>query len=377
MLYFYVKRVKIEKMKILDPKILTIKKFVSNGNLDIAIVELEQYIQEKSDVLRKELLRKIEKHQTGISARYSELKNQHKQGITDPEYFQRTFAKLIADFIDLLYQVSDIIEDTEELPVIERTMDGLVRIDSEKAMRLAIKEVKKAKLMKAIGMGRQDFAENPGENHVKDYYRAIEERFRESRNTNAPFIIKRVTQHLLKPTFQNHLKSCFEIIDEDKESGIRYDLVLYGDLKITYTYYIIRSVTNEASLFLTLNTENKDTDQIDNVLVFYTRNIEIIQKFNQHFDQFWRIESKVGRQISSLYDFDKYIPFNGPLYNQYNEIKHFIKRIPDDSVRMKHLKTEVDIFHRRLKGLDGCFMTYRHSDRSQRVTDCFMDYISD
>ena len=253
-------------------------------------------------------------------------------------------------------------------------IDGLTRIDSEKAMRLAIEDIKTAKYMKVIGMGRQDVAEASSKNHVRDYYKAIEDRFKDSER---PFSLRRVTQHVLKPVFKNHLKECFQILDSQGNKSSKYDLVLYGDLKITYTYYIIRNEDENTSLYLTLNTENLDLDRVDHSLVFHSRNAEIIDKFSEHFDQFWMIESKQGRRISDLRNFDRFVPFDGPLYNQYTEIKHIIKRIPDDSVRMKHLKKEMDIFHRRLKGLDACDLTYRHSNKNQRVTDCFIDYITD
>jgi hypothetical protein len=65
------------------------------------------------------------------------------------------------------------------------------------------------------------------------------------------------------------------------------------------------------------------------------------------------------------------------LYNLYNDIKNFIKRIPNDGIRSRHLKNEIELFYRRVKGLDDCVLRYRHSEKNQRISDCFTDYVSD
>lgn len=231
--------------------------------------------------------------------------------------------------------------------------------------------------MKVIGMGRQHFAQLSENNHIVNYYKAIEKKLSEETKTKRPFSVKRITQHVLKDKFQNHLRQCFEIINQPKNNN-KYEVILYGDLKITYTYYIINSYEEKKStLFLTLNNEDTNINLIDTTLVFYTEDFDIISKFNKHFNQFWDIDGHEGRVISNLMDFEKFIPFDPKLLKQYNEIKNFIKRVPNDSVRMKHLQKELSLFHKRLQGLDNCLLEFRHSEKNQRVSDCFIDYIGD
>jgi len=356
-----------------DTKLESIKSFLANGDVSLAISDLGEYLREKKEYFNPGTYQKFDKIYVNISSRFNSQSVRSLKGVVNPEEFQRAVSQLVASMVDLIYQIGSSLSDSEITPLSNRVIDGMSRVDSEEAMRLAIDEIKDARSMKVIGMGRQDVAEATANNHVLDYYSAVENRFQ---NPERPFSIKRITQHKLKPKFVKHLKKCFQIVSDQGEQINSYDLLLYGDLKITYTYYIINSNAGESSLFLTLNTENYDIDAIDNSLVFYSRSHEIITKFNDHFDQFWRVESKQGRKISDIFNFDRYVPFDGPLYNQYNEIKHIIKRIPDDSVRMRHLKTELDIFHRRLKGLDDCVMTYTHTNSNQRVTDCFIDYFT-
>jgi len=254
---------------IFDKKLESIKKYLSNGDVKVAIDELNIYIQDSKDYIHKGIYEKLDKNSINLAGRHAQLKKKNQNGELDHDSYQRGIAQIITDTIDLIYEIANELSQSEIAPISARIVDGFTKINSEDSTRLVIQKIKEARSMKVIGMGRQDVAEATSSNHVLDYYDAIERRFKDPNN---PFSIKRVTQHRLKPKFVKHLKKCFQIVKDQDDQQNKYDLILYGDLKITYTYYIINSVNNESSLFLTLSTENLDIDAIDNSLVFHTKN---------------------------------------------------------------------------------------------------------
>jgi len=236
---------------------------------------------------------------------------------------------------------------------------GFEPIDRTDAIKEATDKVKTAKYMKIIGSGRQHHIENTNSNEIRDYYQAIENRLSSSSNSGRSFSVQRVTQHQLKNKFREHLRKCLSITEEQENKSL-YSIVLYGNLMITNTFYILKDEEEGKSIiFLTHNIDNEEPfTNVDNVLVFKSEDQDIISTYEKYFDQFWEKEGKHGRSVSSLSEFEKYVPFNEQLYKKYNEIKNFIKRVPNESVRMQHLEYEINKIHERLRGLNNCNLRY-------------------
>lgn len=357
-----------------------LKSILSKGDVETVVTVLkDEFLPEIKNIVDERDYNEIEALSIKLSSDFHTTRNNDRRDTFSREEVQRSYSKITFGIIDLINHVNTSIEK-KDIITKNNFNSGFIRIDPKKAMELAAEKIKNSQSMKIIGIGRQNLVEENAHNnnHVIEYYKAIQERFKSIPETGRPFHVKRITQHELKDKFENHLKKCFEIIDEDGNNN-KYEIVLYGDLSITYTYYIIRPCNDkdEIFLFLTLNTTDFNTDIRDNTLVFYTNDVEIINQFNRHFDQFWNIEGQKGRVIKNLSDFGRYIPFKKEIYPKYKDIKNFIKRVPNDSVREIHLEREIEIFHGRLEKLDRCFMEYTHANRNQRISNCFTDYIKD
>ena len=97
----------------IDKKIESIKKSITKGDLDVAIVDLSAYINEKRDSFSNEINLKIDKSYSSVSARYNVLKNNNVRGVVDLPQFQSIFAELTIALVDLLYEISDYINSSE------------------------------------------------------------------------------------------------------------------------------------------------------------------------------------------------------------------------------------------------------------------------
>jgi len=360
-------------------KLNELKSVLSEGDIETVVSVLKDELLPKiKGIINERDYKEIEDICIKLSGDFHNTRSKDKKNVLDRDEIQRLYSKITFGILDLINDINKSINKKNITP--NNFSSGFTRIEPKEAMELAIEKIKNSQSMKIIGIGRQNLVEKSSQNnHVLFYYKAIEEKFKSTPETGKPFYIKRITQHELKDKFKNHLKTCFETINSDKNNN-EYEIILYGNLKITYTYQIIRpchNVNDKTFLFLTLNTIDSDIDIFDNTLVFYTNDDEIINQFNRHFDQFWNTEGKEGRVIKNLLDFEKYIPFKDTIYPKYKDIKNFIKRVPNDSVREIHLEREIEIFHGRLAKLDQCFMEYTHSNRNQRVSDCFTDYMKD
>jgi hypothetical protein len=224
-------------MASLKETINSIKKNLSKGDIDIAISDFSELLEKTNDV-HPEKKKKISASLLNLSGRLQELNTLNNSGQTDTKEYFLHFSNLLSSTIYLLGEYEDVIEKIES--PLDIAIEGLIRIDPEKASKLAVEKLENAQSMKVIGMGRQNFAENTENNHMIDYYKAIENKLAIETKTKNPFYFKRITQHILKDKFKNHLKECFKIIEKPKNSN-KYEMVLYGDMKITYTYHIIQA----------------------------------------------------------------------------------------------------------------------------------------
>lgn len=254
-----------------------------------------------------------------------------------------------------------------------KAIDGVIRIDPDEAIEMAMDIIPNASYMKVIGAGRQHYLDQAESELVRSYYKVVEDRLSDDANNVRPFYIRRVTQHELKDGFYEHLKSCFEIIDKNHN---KYEIVHYGKLKITNTFYIINDKDGKNHLYITLNIDD-GIQLFDNVLAFYTTNTEIVTNYELHFDQFWIDEGESGRVITDLNSFKRYIPFDDDMYKKYTAIKNFIKSIPNDSYRTRHLKAEIDRIYERLMGLKSCQVTYKSTIRNEEISFWFSYYMKE
>lgn len=352
-----------------------IKEQIAEGNLNIAIKDFQSILKDLKNKVRIENYQEIEKAVISLSANIKDLNKKEQSATLDFNEFKITYNQILIRLLNVVNQTEELISKGKK-SFFEDELKNLIFITPKRATELAIEKVKNGQSMKVIGIGRQNFAQISKNNHVIEYYDAIEKRLKEKPVTNIPFYVKRITQHTLESRFQQHLRDCFDITEQFDS---KYEIIFYGDLRITYTYHIINSVEQgNATLFLTLNTKDTRVELVDNTLAFYTENKSIIEKFNQHFDQFWTSEEgQKGRIARNLTDFEHYVPFKPKIYSRYCEIKRFIKRIPNDSVRIKHLDREIKIFYRRLEGLNNSVLEVSHSRKNQRLSDCFTDYMID
>ncbi|WP_020539035.1 hypothetical protein [Lewinella cohaerens] len=284
----------------------------------------------------------------------------------------------VSDWIkDYAYSLYELFTELRNMVLDDRVYKaskGIVELKPDEALELVQELLPESQWMKVVGAGRQHVAESGNHKTVLNYYSAIEKKLGETTTRiPRPFYIRRVTQHQLEKRFREHLERCLTIVDENAN---RYEIVHYGNLKITNTYYILRQEDNTEYLFVTLNVD-QGIDLIDNALVFYTTNNRIVTNYNRHFDQFWNNEGRSGRVIKSLSDFKKYIPFDSDLYEKYTALKNFIKRVPNDSIRMRHLKSEVSSAYSRLEGLNSCTITYEHTSKNIEILKWFNEYMQE
>lgn len=353
-------------------QIESVKKAISEGDLKIAIVDLNSMKEELSKIIRREKYLEFETLLISISASYQA----YEKGVNLGTLIQQEQILQLNQIVTrLLYLISLIDEiDAKGIKDVFGNIQGMTRIDPDKAHELTVEKLKDAQWMKIVGAGRQDYAEASDDNPMLYYYSEVEKKMQAITKTKKPFTIRRIAPSILKNKFYNHLKKCYEITSKNKNI---YNVILYEDLKLISTYYIIKSYNGEKILFFTLYRFTPAIPMFDITMTFYTTDNEIIEEFDKLFERFWLTKSIEGRVITNLTDFNRFTPFNEKLHKKFNEIKQFVKGIPNDSVRMKHLKREIDIMHRRLEGLKSCNMIYGHSSKNQRITDCFLDYIDD
>ena len=283
--------------------------------------------------------------------------------------------KFAANIYKLYLIIGQIKSEIEDLDFQLSCDDTLVEIHPDAALDEAIMLLKSdPQSMKVIGAGRQAFAQKTKENKVVEYYRAVEEALEKTPSSKRPFVIKRITQHKTEIRYREHLRNCFEIVGKNTNFNT-YSVIFYGKLAITNTFYIIKNCNGESTLFITLNVDLDDV--IDNALVFKTTNKRIITNYEEYFNDFYRAESKNGRIIEGIVDFDRYIPFEEDIYDQYNDMKNFIKGIPNTSIRKKHLKYAMDSIYTQLKGLNASQLVYNYTRENENIVYWFEKYMGD
>lgn len=355
--------------------IQSVKNLVFKGSLKQAISKTKELLDSiKNSPLVANDYSSLENTLLLISSQFENFIKDERNRTKKQEYISNERNQITLTLLKFINEIEQVL--SSENIDISSSLLHLKVIDPDEGMKLATEAIKKSSSIRIIGAGRQDIAEDSTNSNVSNYYEKIQNRLSEKSKESQPVLIKRITQHVLKDKFQSHLKKCFDITAEPFNVN-RFEMVLYGKLKIAYTYVIIDSnKNNESIIFLNLHTKNYDQDIVDTSLVFTSKDKNIISIFKTHFDQFWEKESKRGRVIKSIEDFDNYIPFDEQLYKEYNEIKYFIKRVPNKSIRMSHLKYEIALFHKRLKGVDNCKLMIPHTKKNQRLSQCFYWYVS-
>ncbi|MGB0525092.1 MAG: hypothetical protein ACPGJS_19115 [Flammeovirgaceae bacterium] len=356
----------------MNDEIQRIKELIFKSKLKLAIGSIRKLLDNyKSNLINGDYA-SFEEELVVLAQDFERLSKDKRIRTEDSSFINTEINRIALSILQLLTAIEQSLH--QNVISFSDIKGGLKLIDSNRGMEMACKAIRKAQSMRVIGSGRQDLVEDSLNPYILDYYKEIESRLADS--GDGKFVIKRITQHLLKDTFRTHLERCYKILGNSSKN--KFDIVLYGNLRLAYTYAIIDShEKNQSILFLTLHTKNNDIDVIDTSMVFYSQDISIIQKFKTHFDQFWEKEGVKGRVIKSQDDFEKYIPFDNQLFKSYSEVKNFIKRVPNNSIRMDHLKYEIDLFHRRLKGLDDCELRISHTHKNQRMSHCFFWYMSE
>ncbi|MCG8330179.1 MAG: hypothetical protein MI974_20945 [Chitinophagales bacterium] len=354
-------------------QINTIKEYIREGQLEHAFKIVKELIASaiKSDESLSVILKKFENEIDVQLAFFNRIEDINRRSQISRDDYNIDINTINSSFLNTLNKIEERISKDSifqiHLDQDSLTLDnGFQKEKIAETMLNSIEFIKKAKHFRVAGIGRQYIGQVKNIEIINSYYEAIEKRL--SQNTPRDrFRYRRITIMELEDNFKQHLNKCFENCEQNDNQT---EVILLEDIDMQFTYYII----DTSIVVINLYTYSRD-NVLDCPYAYWSNDPDTIDLFINHFDRAWRRETHFGNIITSKDEFQEFIPFNESLLSGLREIKKYIKKLPNSSIRTAWAVNEINQTKDRLKGLVEYSLGIKNKITNGKLLTIFSYYV--
>lgn len=317
-------------------------------------------------------LNEIQNEVVLISSTFESLNKSNNLGLESKADHDIQKNKIVVSILSVINDLKKYLTKYEKTEIDRIDIGVFQKAQANKKMDEICDWVEKARSIRVIGSNRQEKFEKEPLNCIKNYYEAIQKRCSHDFDGKHPLVYRRITNRNLTKKYHLHLRECFQETEKNKNN---FKVIFYGELHLIFTYLIIDTIYNESILILNLYTEDNDIEIFDTSVVYFTKDVAIIDQFKSHFKCAWSKEKDVNLVIKNIKEFNFSTPFDKKIDHGIKNILKYAKRIPKNSVRYDHLRYHTREFEHRLKGIVESQLTVPHTDRNQRISTAYYWYL--